>query len=348
MPPNDYPALKKIMMLYRTRKRTQHGFSLIELLVALAINLVIVTAAAYLYLGTSDAKRALDQQQALNENGQYALDIIGRDVMNAGFFPAVRSSNTAQTTATAIIKGSFKNPVVAVTAYKSGIFGCSAQKFDLTNRVCASHTSATVTADTVVINYFTNDTMGSDVGQQRDCTRAGVTGAGENAGRSSGTAGQVPITPLFISNSYTLATTTFSIENQNISTLSLTCGGNGGGIYQPSIAGIENLQFRYGVFTDATTLQPSRFYLASEMAALGNVAVDGVDKDAWGRVVSVEVCLVARALQQTKTTSSTGAVTPYVNCSGTSVTPADRSIRRVYRKIFALRNNLTQIIVPSN
>ena len=190
--------------------------------------------------------------------------------------------------------------------------------------------------------------MGADIGQQRDCARSSVSGAGENSGRSSGTAGQVPLIPLFISNSYTLASTTFSIENQNISTLSLTCGGNGGAGYQPSIAGIENLQFRYGVYTDVNTLQPSRFYIASEMAALGNITVDGVDKDAWARVVSVEVCLVARAMQQTKTTSSTGTVTPYLDCSGASVSPNDRAIRRVYRKVFALRNNLTQIIAPFN
>lgn len=331
-----------------TLRKSQQGFSLIELLIALAINLVIVSAAAYLYLGTSDAKRALDQQQTLNENGQYALDIIGKDITNAGFYPAVRNSNPSINSTTAAIKGSFKNPVPTVTAYKSGIFGCSGQKFDLNTKACVSHASSSVTADAVVINYFTNDTMGTDIGQQFDCARNGVSGASSNTGRASVTAGQVPIVPLFISNSYTLITTTFSIENQIINTQSLTCGGNGNTTYQPSIAGIESLQFRYGVFIDSDTLQPSRFYLASEMAALSNVAVNGVDKDAWGRVVAVEVCLVARALLQTKTTSSTGTVTPYTNCSGTAVTPTDRSIRRVYRKVFALRNNLTQIIIPSN
>lgn len=329
-------------------RKSQQGFSLIELLVALAINLVIVSAAAYLYLGTSDAKRALDQQQTINENGQYALDILGKDIVNAGFYPAVRNSNPSINSTTATIKGSFKNPLPTVTAYKSGIFGCSEKKFDLNSPACANHDSSTVTADTVVINYFTNDTMGTDIGQQFDCARNGVSGDNSNTGRASGTVGLVPIVPLFISNSYTLITTTFSIENQTINTQSLTCGGNGNKTYQPSVAGIESLQFRYGVFTDSDTLQPSRFYLASEMAALSNVSVNGVDKDAWGRVVAVEVCLVARALLQTKTTSSTGAVTPYTNCSGTVITPADRSIRRVYRKVFALRNNLTQIIIPAN
>ena len=227
------------------------------------------------------------------------------------------------------------------------MFGCAGQTFDTATNACGAHTSAGVTADTIVINYFTNDAMGSDVGQSGDCTRAAVAGATENSARKEITAGLVPKAPLFVSNRYSLAATTFSIENQSISTFSLTCSGNGDGAYQPSIAGIEDLQFKYGVFTDSTTLQPSRFYAAGDMAGLGSINVDGVSKDAWARVVAVEVCLVAKGLQASKLVGASGAILPYVNCAGTSTTPTDRLARRTYRKIFALRNNLTQTIVPA-
>ena len=83
------------------------------------------------------------------------------------------------------------------------------------------------------------------------------------------------------------------------------------------------------------------------MDALGLVNVDGVNKDAWARVVSVEVCLVARALQATKLTDTTGTVASYVNCAGSSITPTDKLARRVYRKIFAVRNNLSQTVLPA-
>jgi type IV pilus assembly protein PilW len=333
------------------RNRRQQGFSLIELLVALGINLVIVIAASYLYLGTSDAKRVLSQQQALNENGQYALDLIGRDIVNAGFYPAVRSTNPlAGSTTVGVVRvqpDGYTNVVAGTpAAYNSGVFGCAGQTFNTATDVCGAHTSAAVTADTIVINYFTNDAMGADVGQGFDCTRADVAGATENSARKDNTAGLVPKAPLFVSNRYTLATTTFSIENQTIGTFSLTCNGNRGLAYQPSIAGIEQLQFRYGVFTDSTTLQPSRFYAADAMAALGSINVGGVSKDAWARVVAVEVCLVARGLQASKLRGASNAILPYVNCAGTSVTPTDTLARRTYRKIFALRNNLTQTIAP--
>ena len=331
-------------------RRRQSGFSLIELLVALSINLIIIVAAAYLYLGTSDAKRALDQQQALNENGQYALDLIGRDIMNAGFFPAVRSSNPAATSITVrVVPDGYSNVVSGIpAAYNSGVFGCAGQTFNAITSICEAHSPTSIAADTIVINYFTNDAMGNDIGQRSDCTRSDVNLAIENTARFAMSPGVVPRAPLFISNRYTLATTTFSIEGQTINTLSLTCSGNRGVTYQPSIAGIENMQFRYGVYTDAATLQPSRFYAADGMAARGSISVDGVSKDAWARVVSIEICLVASALQATKTTSALGAVTPYTDCSGTSVTPNDKLIRRVYRKVYAVRNNLTQTIIPAS
>jgi type IV pilus assembly protein PilW len=323
----------------------QSGFSLIELMIALAINLVIVAAAAYLYLGTSESKRALSQQQQLSENGQYALDLIGKDITNSGFYPSARE----------IIGGlnakSYASDTISQSqaAFNYGIFGCSGQSFSPSTKACVAHAGSSVTADTIVVNYFTNDAMGSDIGQRVDCNRSDVDGASENGGRTdastSATLGQVPLKPLFVSNRYTLVTTTYSIEGQNISTQSLACNGNVNTVYQPAIVGIESLQFLYGVYSD-DTLQPQRFYAASAVAGLGGTVDTKLPQAPWARVVSVEVCLVARGLEASKLTTSTGTVTPYVNCAGVSVTPPDRFVRKVYRKTFALRNNLSQTIRP--
>lgn len=333
------------MQMKRQNTIRQGGFSLIELLIALTINLVIVIAAAYLYTGTSESKRVLGEQQQLSENGQYALNLIGKDITNSGFYPAARE----------IVNGLPKTYVgdsisQATTAFNSGIFGCSGQRFDPATNACVAHATASVTADTVVINYFTNDAMGSDIGQRVDCNRSDVDGATENAGRTdvatAAVLGPVPLRPLFVSNRYTLVTTTYSIEGQNISTQSLACNGNASAAYQPAIVGIESLQFLYGVYSD-DTLQPQRFYASSAVAGLGGTVDPSLPQAPWARVVAVEVCLVARGLQPSKLTTSTGAVTSYVNCAGTTVTPTDRFVRKVYRKTFAIRNNLTQTFIPA-
>ena len=334
----------------RQNRHRQAGFSLIELMIALTINMVIVAAAAYLYLGTSESKRNLSQQQQLSENGQYALDLIGRDITNAGFFPSVREMTNGRAF-------KYQNDSISKsqTAFNSGIFGCTGQSFSPTTFSCTAHSNAAITADTIVINYFTNDAMGRDMGQRVDCNRSDVQGATENSGRTDAASTQsaatpstrVPLKPLFVSNRYTLSTTTYSIEGQSISTQSLACNGNVGTVYQPAIVGVESLQFLYGVYTD-DSLQPQRFYASSAVAALGGTTDPKLPQAPWDRVVAVEVCLVARGLEASKSTTSAGAVTPYVNCAGVSVTPADRFIRKVYRKTFALRNNLTQTILPAS
>lgn len=339
----------------------QKGFSLIEMMVALAINLVIVVAAGYLYLGTADSRRALDQQQTLNENGQYALDLIGRDIINAGFYPTVRGSNPSVTTATLrTVPDTYSNIVAgSPVAYNSGVFGCTAQNFNpaVAKNACDDHADTSNTADALVVNYFTNDAMGNDIGQRLDCSRGDVDGAAENTTRvdinaasatfSGATSGLVPKAPLFVSNRYTLLPVAISIEGQTINTYGLACSGNQSVTYQPAVSGIEQLQFRYGVYIDDTTLQPTRYYQSTEMAGLGKLIVDGVNKDAWARVVSIEVCLVARGLQASKVTTSTGGVTSYTDCGGTVVAPTDKFVRRTYRKVFALRNTLTQTIIPA-
>ena len=333
----------------RQTYRRQAGFSLIELMIALTINMVIVAAAAYLYLGTSESKRVLSQQQQLSENGQYALDLIGRDITNSGFFPAVREMTNGRA-----FKYQNDNISKSQTAFNSGIFGCTGESFSPSTKACTAHSNAAVTADTIVINYFTNDAMGSDIGQRTDCNRSNVSNAvaTENAGRTiSGTngadLGPVPTKPLFVSNRYTLLTTPYNIEGQAITTQSVACNGNATANYQPAIVGIESLQFLYGVYSD-DSLQPQRFYASSAVAGLGGTADPKLPQAPWDRVVAVEVCLVARGLQASKLTTSTGAVTSYVNCAGVTVTPPDRFVRKVFRKTFALRNNLTQTILPAS
>lgn len=335
--------------------KLQHGFSLIEILIAIAINLIIVIAAANMYLNTSNSQKSLTQQQYLNENGQYALDLIGQDLINAGFYPTIRASSpTSGASAQRVTLDGYSNIVAgSPAAYSSGIFGCAGQSFSHSSNLCDAHANSTVSSDTVVVNYFTNDALGDDIGQRLDCGRSNVATTTENASRidatsgsptySGSTTGLVPKAPLFVSNRYTLLPSTMSIEGRSIATFSLACNGNATGVYQPAVMGIEQLQFRYGVYTDDKTLQPTRFYAAGDMAGLGSIVIDGVSKNAWARVVSVEVCLIARGFLESKT----GAITSYTNCAGATVTPTDRFTRRVYKKVFALRNNLTQTIIPS-
>ena len=76
------------------------------------------------------------------------------------------------------------------------------------------------------------------------------------------------------------------------------------------------------------------------MNALSALVVGGVSKTGWQRVVSVQVCIVTKTLDNSVRQTATGT---YLNCDNTAVsyTTADRSIYQRSIRTFGLRNNLT-------
>lgn len=333
-------------------------------MVAITITMVMVVAASYLYLASSESRKVQYDQQMVSENGQFAMDMIGRDLLNAGFYPMVwqnlpsPSTGGIQTT-TIFRSGFYFNPhntaTRTVAAFDTGIFGCEGMRFDsaIAQLNCVSHANVANTADTLIVNYFTTDAMGSNIGHRLDCVRGNVSGAAENTDRAgtgkTDTVGLQPNAPLFVSNRYTLSSVTYTIEDRTVSTLGLNCTGNTNVALadtRPLIVGIEDLQLRFGVHTDLNTLQPSQFYRADEMAAVAPLVSSGISLSAWNRVVAVEVCIIARGLLGSKLAEADGTVASFTNCSGDTVTPADRDLRRQMRKTFAVRNALTQTIAP--
>jgi type IV pilus assembly protein PilW len=71
--------------------KTVRGFSLIELLVAMAIGLLIVLALTVIIVRTSGAQRELALANRQLENGRYALQAISDDLHNAGYIGPVAS-----------------------------------------------------------------------------------------------------------------------------------------------------------------------------------------------------------------------------------------------------------------
>lgn len=64
---------------------SHRGFSLVELMVALAISMVAMVAVTELYLGTRQTYRVQAMQSRLSEDGRFALSILQRLVSQAGY-----------------------------------------------------------------------------------------------------------------------------------------------------------------------------------------------------------------------------------------------------------------------
>jgi type IV pilus assembly protein PilW len=333
-------------------RRVQAGLTLVELMVAVALNLLVVAAAAYLYLSTRSTQRAADDRASLFESGQVALEMMGRDVAQAGFYPAVRAESDAKAN---VING-FGDVAQTVVAYQSGVFGCAGQRFDAANQACADHASLPAKVrqqvDGLVINYYTDDAMSLDVGGRADCARSDAAGDAANLVRLGlASRDEVPsvrrqalATPVLVSNRYTLTRYDTTQDGQAISTYGLACSGNGGdGSYNSLVPGIEQLRIQYGV-RGAADMRPSQFLDANAVSALSALTLsdapgDGA-KSGWQRVVAIKVCLVVRAMSGGKLSTGRDAALSDTDCWGNAL-PSDRVYRKRMEQSFAVKNNLT-------
>ncbi|SDO33923.1 type IV pilus assembly protein PilW [Rhodoferax sp. OV413] len=352
----------------------QRGVTLIELMVTIAITLFLVAAAAYVYLGTRETQRAIDRNGSNAETGTFVLQLIGRDIMKAGYYPANISRVTtdegfpklAGFPPTKDINNNALatdwTPPTPQSVYLSGLFGCDGAQYDPTATPPCGTPSANE-PDSLVVNYFTNDNMGVNVGDRFDCSGADVANSASNGNRLNTVQPlQAPLQPLFVSNRYAIsAAKKTQIDQQEITTRSFACVGNGSGDnagstgipYQPILAGIEDMQITYGVFA-ATANQdrrtPDKYYTATEVSNLATVSVEfgalGVTPlPPWSRVVSVRVCVMTKSVGAApKIADKAGVERKYLDCKGVEQTQAasDSSLRKRFVQEFAVRNRLNQ------
>ena len=66
--------------------RRVRGVSLVELLVAIAIGMLIVTAMSLLFANNSRSRSETERANQKIENGRYALEVISGDLQHAGYF----------------------------------------------------------------------------------------------------------------------------------------------------------------------------------------------------------------------------------------------------------------------
>lgn len=63
----------------------QHGFSLIELMIAMTIGLIALAGIGYLFLESRQAFRSMDSLSRMQESARYALETMARDIRMAGY-----------------------------------------------------------------------------------------------------------------------------------------------------------------------------------------------------------------------------------------------------------------------
>lgn len=70
----------------RSRRGFETGFSLVELMVSLALGLLIVSGLSVLFFNSSQVSTELDKSVRQIESGRYAMDVLSDDIRLAGFY----------------------------------------------------------------------------------------------------------------------------------------------------------------------------------------------------------------------------------------------------------------------
>ena len=67
-------------------KRSEVGFSLIELMIALTLGLLVLTVLAGIFASTSRARSELERTSQQVDNARYAVEVLSEDLQLAGYF----------------------------------------------------------------------------------------------------------------------------------------------------------------------------------------------------------------------------------------------------------------------
>jgi type IV pilus assembly protein PilW len=317
----------------------QRGVSLIELLVGLVIGIVLSLAASALYLGTRETARGSQAISDVNETGKIALDMIGREIQKAGFYPAQFGTNW---TTNDQFAGDFFNAKDATKeVFNSGIFGCDNASYDPSTQACA--TAVEGKPDSIILNYFASPEFGDDslLGNTNDCNRSKVSNDADNATRSA--AGL----PVFVSNRFGILAGSAYVDTDGntVSANNLGCHGNGNeaAAMQSALQGVDDLVIRYGVYSgDGSEQSPTDFMTATDVNAQPLVG----GRTGWRRVTAVSVCVLVRSVSNGRQEDKTGSERTYIDCHGAALTlPAgNRYIHKSFQRVYAVRNNLSGIL----
>ena len=252
----------------------QRGFSLVELMVAMAMSLALLTVVLQGFASMSNASRASTVQQQMNEDAQAAFQILGPQIRMAGFNPLQARATTTMLPERNTLGGSnfvlvnettsngtpivvkqiaTDDPFGTTGETGIGIFGCQTGFANLAAAEISQLTcNATGASPSIAVHYEADQFSPNISGvTPSDCRGFAVPYARQSLkdeGPVSGTWIPVANPPPY----YLVENRYFIARDANNNPIGLSCTGNGGTTpfdtpTQPLVANIESMQIDYGV-----------------------------------------------------------------------------------------------------
>jgi len=353
----------------RAATRGHGGFSLIELMVAIALGMIVMTVITMAFVGSSNARRSTDQASQQVENGRYAMQLLSEDLQLAGYYsefdprplatPAAKPDPCA--TDVASLKAAmplalqgYDNPSAATIAALTcvsdvragtdivvlrrtstcvaGSAGCDALSAGTPYFQASLCGGATELGSASVSDYFAMDT---------------TTGVGTTLIKHKKDCAALADYRRYITRIYFVANN--DIVGDGIPTLKRAELGAGAFTIVPLVEGIENIQLEYGIDTsaipdgapDVFTANPDTYVGAGAAGVAGN----------WRNVVAARINLLARNTQTTPgyTDGKVYALGNNADGSANTYTPSGAGLaykRHMYVEEVRLTNPAQRGITP--
>lgn len=303
------------------RPLRQRGFSLPELMVAVAIGLALLAALAGMFVNNTKAQAEMEKTNRQVENGRYAVTLVGTDVRHAGFYgefdPRILTLPPAMPNPCTIKLDELKE---ALPLHIQGIDNAAANALDCIKDLKAG-------TDVIVVRRTGSCTLGAagcdtvDTGRPyfqaslcnnaselnsvsatdhyaMDLTAANLTRHQHNCTDIAGS-GTLAVLRRYKVLIYYVATG--DDAGDGIPTLKraeLTADSNTISYTTVSqVNGIENMQLEYGIDTNDDGV-PNLF--TANPKTYGGCAADDCAMANWRNVMAVKVNFLARNLDQTK------------------------------------------------
>ncbi len=329
---------------------SQRGFSLVEIMVALAVGLFLTAGVVQIFLGNKQSYRVAEGSARIQENARFAMEFIAIDARMAGYQGCAGASRTVVNTlgASPILRRGLRHPGRGLPGHQRqrlvtqrgrqhfqsalggrdiltirGAFGngtnITGQPTDASD--CASSSSYTQNLKVTSGAGF----QSVDYAIASNCNRASLFQFATTPEASATTidTGGVDLGACYAGTGELLPMETRSFyiraNASGIPSLYRQIGSAGA---QELVEGVEDLQVLYGLDNDG------------DGAANGFVHANEVPN--WNQVVSLRICLGFRSVEDNLTTSDANPPA----CDDSQVSLAGNHLRRVFTTTIGLRNRL--------
>lgn len=297
------------MKLPHTQLENQSGLTLIELMVSLVIGLLLAIVASSTYLYSKQAYNAVSENSQLEENGRLAINLLTKNILNAGF------QNINPSTA-------FATPPL-----DNRMSGCD---FGLENPrsptavadyACLASTPAGASQSGSINVIYQTD--GYNVAGARfqgfDCIGNRAIAVNFTAGTSVTTNTTTQVNQHFFVSTSNVSTPRGTATMGQLSCATDPTGAVGAAsafASQPLIPGIHQIRLTY--------LTPSTSADSRKSAQTRNTAAQ--IGTAWSTVAAIEICVLSKSIQP----SGNDTQTAMEDCYGNAFTPpASETFRRM-------------------